>query len=82
MIRHRLFQALRYATVLIAVGGPFTLGWAQKVVKNEVVTPQVRAELLAFAPQGVPVGLPPAQAQKQPVWVGLQIAHKPEWHTY
>ncbi len=82
MIRRRLFQALRYATVLIAVGGPFTLGWGQKFVKNEVVTPQVRAELLAFAPQGVPVGLPPAQAQKQPVWVGLQIAHKPEWHTY
>ena len=82
MIRRRLFQALRYATVLIAVGGPFTLGWGQKFVKNEVVTPQVRAELLAFAPQGVPVGLPPALAQKQPVWVGLQIAHKPEWHTY
>ena len=38
------------------------------------MTPQVRAELLAFAPDGVGAG-------KQ-VWVGLQIAHKPEWHTY
>ena len=47
-----------------------------------VVTPQVRAELLAHAPQGVPVGQPEAAAQKQPVWVGLQLTHKPEWHTY
>jgi DsbC/DsbD-like thiol-disulfide interchange protein/cytochrome c biogenesis protein CcdA len=42
----------------------------------------VRAELLAFAPQGVPVGLGEAAAARQPVWVGLQLAHKPEWHTY
>ena len=39
-----------------------------------VVTDQVRAELMAFAPDGVSPG-------KQ-VWVGLQIAHQPEWHTY
>ena len=39
-----------------------------------VTTDQVRAELLAFAPDGVGPG-------KQ-VWVGLQIAHQPEWHTY
>ncbi len=39
-----------------------------------VITDQVRAELLAFAPDGVGPG-------KQ-VWVGLQIAHQPEWHTY
>jgi thiol:disulfide interchange protein len=39
-----------------------------------VTTPQVRAELLAYAPDGVGAG-------KQ-VWVGLQLAHKVEWHTY
>ena len=39
-----------------------------------VVTDQVRAELMAFAPDGISPG-------KQ-VWVGLQIAHQPEWHTY
>ena len=39
-----------------------------------VTTDQVRAELLAFAPDGVGPG-------KQ-VWVGLQIAHQPDWHTY
>jgi len=39
-----------------------------------VSTPQVRAELVAHAPQGVQPG--------QPLWVGLQITHQSEWHTY
>ncbi|WP_303621490.1 protein-disulfide reductase DsbD domain-containing protein, partial [Variovorax boronicumulans] len=39
-----------------------------------VTTPHVRAELVAHAPQGVAPGAP--------VWVGLQITHQPEWHTY
>jgi len=39
-----------------------------------VRTEQVRAELLAHAPDGAGPG--------QTVWVGLQIRHKPEWHTY
>ncbi|PJI95945.1 thiol:disulfide interchange protein DsbD [Acidovorax sp. 69] len=39
-----------------------------------VTTPYVRAELLAHAPQGVVPG--------QPLWLGLQITHQPEWHTY
>ena len=39
-----------------------------------VTTDQVRAELLAWAPDGVGPG-------KQ-VWLGLQLAHQPEWHTY
>jgi thiol:disulfide interchange protein DsbD len=39
-----------------------------------VQTEQVRAELLAFAPDGVGAG--------KAVWVGLQIAHQPQWHTY
>jgi len=42
--------------------------------KSVVTTPQVRAELLAHAPQGVASG--------QPLWVGLQITHQPQWHTY
>ena len=41
---------------------------------NVITTDQVRAELMAWAPDGVGPG-------KQ-VWVGLQIAHQPEWHTY
>ena len=39
-----------------------------------ITTDQVRAELLAFAPEGVQPG--------KPLWVGLQIAHQPKWHTY
>ena len=39
-----------------------------------VSTGEVQAELMAYAPQGIAAG--------QPVWVGLQIKHQPEWHTY
>jgi thiol:disulfide interchange protein/DsbC/DsbD-like thiol-disulfide interchange protein len=39
-----------------------------------VQTEQVRAELLAHAPQGAAPG--------QTVWVGLQLTHQPDWHTY
>jgi len=39
-----------------------------------VTTGEVRAELMVHAPQGVAPG--------QPLWVGLNIAHQPEWHTY
>ena len=42
--------------------------------KSVVTTERVRAELLAHAPEGVEPG--------KPVWVGLQLAHQPEWHTY
>ncbi len=39
-----------------------------------VKTDQVRAELLAHAPQGLQAG--------QTFWLGLQIQHQPHWHTY
>ncbi len=42
--------------------------------RTVVTTPQVRAELLAHAPDGVQGG--------KPVWLGLSLTHKPEWHTY
>ena len=82
-----LFNAL-FAIFLIATGLAFTNARAQntstnllgtsgseKTAKGPVVTTdQVRAELLAWAPDGVGPG-------KQ-VWLGLQLAHQPEWHTY
>jgi thiol:disulfide interchange protein/DsbC/DsbD-like thiol-disulfide interchange protein len=48
--------------------------WAQGALTTVVNTPQLRAELVAHAPQGVLAG--------QPLWVGLQLTHQPEWHTY
>ena len=39
-----------------------------------VDTGQVRAELLAHAPQGVQPG--------SPIWLGLRLQHAPDWHTY
>ena len=39
-----------------------------------VTTAQVRAELLAHAPDGADAG--------KTVWLGLQLTHQPEWHTY
>ena len=50
------------------------LNLSNKAVTSVVTTDQVRAELMAFAPDGVGPG--------KPVWVGLQIAHQPDWHTY
>jgi len=39
-----------------------------------VSTPQVRAELVAHAPEGVGPG--------KPLQLGLQFTHRPDWHTY
>jgi thiol:disulfide interchange protein DsbD len=47
--------------------------WAQTTPSAVVTTPQVRAELMAYAPQGMQAG--------QALWVGLQIKHQPGWHT-
>ncbi len=39
-----------------------------------VTTPQVRAEIVAHAPEGIAAG--------KPLWLGLKIEHQPHWHTY
>ncbi|QIL83227.1 protein-disulfide reductase [Diaphorobacter sp. HDW4A] len=41
---------------------------------STVTTPHVQAELIAQAPDGIGPG--------KPLWLGLQITHQPEWHTY
>ena len=49
--------------------------WAIEVLNTPVVqSEQVRAELLAHAPEGVGAG--------KPLWVGLQLQHAKDWHTY
>lgn len=47
---------------------------AQEGPSAVVRTPQVRAELLVHAPEGVAAG--------KPVWLGLKIEHAKHWHTY
>jgi thiol:disulfide interchange protein/DsbC/DsbD-like thiol-disulfide interchange protein len=74
------FNRLVSAIVLIAACALSTSALAQNSVINKAVkgpaftTEQVRAELLAWAPEGVEAG--------KPVWLGLQLAHQPGWHTY
>ncbi|MFN4118593.1 protein-disulfide reductase DsbD family protein [Acidovorax sp.] len=76
----RLLRRLAATLFLIAASALWTSASAQFGTKsgaagtNVVTTPYVRAELLAHAPQGVAPG--------QPLWLGLQITHQPEWHTY
>jgi thiol:disulfide interchange protein len=82
----RSHLAALFATFLIAVCALSTAANAQNSINGllkpagvsstgpVVTTEQVRAELLAWAPDGVEAG--------KPVWLGLQLAHQPEWHTY
>ena len=69
MIFNRLLPAAALVAACLLPAG----GWAQSN-SNVVSSERVRAELLAHAPDGVAPG-------KQ-VWVGLQLAHQPKWHTY
>ena len=79
----RRFSTPLIAAIFIAASAWWTCAAAQNNTQSEVVrTDQVQAKLLAHAPQGVPVGQTPEAAAAQPVWVGLQITHAPEWHTY
>ena len=61
-----------HATVLAvaAVLAPTARAADPAVVKTD----QVRAELVAHAPEGVQPG--------KPLWLGLKIEHQPQWHTY
>ncbi|TBR76585.1 MAG: protein-disulfide reductase [Burkholderiaceae bacterium] len=72
------FPRFLFAIFLIAIGTVSTATFAQIVpdtnITNVVTTPRVRAELMAQAPDGVVPG--------QSVWVGLQLTHRPGWHTY
>ncbi len=74
LIRNAIFLIAAFAHIHWATAQINPLNGPQKAAGSVVTTDQVRAELLAFAPDGVGPG-------KQ-VWVGLQIAHQPDWHTY
>ncbi len=68
-----LFSRLSVAALALAAMLP-AAAQLQPKASPVVTTPHVRAELVAHAPDGVAPGAP--------VWVGLQITHQPEWHTY
>jgi len=62
---------------LVFVSAGAGAAWAQlnATAKSAIVsTPQVRAELVAHAPDGVQIG--------KTFWLGLQLQHAREWHTY
>ena len=76
-----LSRASRSAVLLLLMLGAACMAWAgatgvlgrsdsPAVVENA----QIRAELIAHAPQGVVPG--------QPLWLGLQLRHASGWHTY
>jgi thiol:disulfide interchange protein DsbD len=78
---HTLIRTLALCTLLLAgatspvVHAADTLSIGKSAdAATFVQTQQVRAELVAHAPDGVGPG--------KTVWVGLQIAHQPQWHTY
>jgi thiol:disulfide interchange protein/DsbC/DsbD-like thiol-disulfide interchange protein len=62
----------RSALLFIAATAVSICANAQFGSKSVVTTPQLRAELVAHAPQGV----------QGPIWLGLRIEHQPQWHTY
>ena len=77
------------AILFIAIQAINTTATAQIISKNGVshvvVTERARAELLAHAPQGINTGITASLDDKitpNTVWVGLQLAHQPKWHTY
>jgi len=62
---------LRRLWLALAASAIPLLGHAAGAV---VTTPQVKAELMAHAPEGIAPG--------KAVWLGLAITHQPHWHTY
>ena len=59
------------STSLLANAGASLVGQSSAAVAQ---TPEVRAELLAYAPQGI--------AKGAPLELGLLLQHQPGWHTY
>lgn len=65
---------LRAAAALLATLSLAAAPRAHAAGTAVVSTPQVRAELVAHAPQGIVAG--------KPLLLGLLIEHKRDWHTY
>ena len=76
MISHTFYRRLvgLFLTCSVILTAQAQANFSTKSISNVVTTPHVRAELMAYAPDGVQLG--------KPLWVGLQIQHQPGWHTY
>jgi thiol:disulfide interchange protein DsbD len=82
--RTQRLNRLRSALFFVAACALFSGASAQITLKNAtptgavasaiVQTDQVRAELVAHAPDGL--------GPNKSVWLGLKISHQPQWHTY
>jgi thiol:disulfide interchange protein len=85
MLISRTFSKTLFAIIFIAIQAINTPATAQFTSKNEVksivTTERARAELMAHAPQGVTTSNDD-KITPNTVWVGLQLAHQPHWHTY
>ena len=77
-LKHLISATFFIASYALSTGASgqngLNLGAVTSPVSAVVTTNEVRAELMAWAPEGVSAG--------KPVWLGLQLAHQPEWHTY
>ncbi len=74
MMKLKFSYRLLVAAFFIAIGALSAGANAQNTSRSVVGTDQIRAELLAHAPDGADAG--------KTVWVGLQLTHQPGWHTY
>ena len=74
MIFSKISCRLLKISLLVTASALFTLAGAQTTAKSVVTTEHVRAELMAHAPDGADAG--------KKVWLGLQLTHQPNWHTY
>ena len=76
-VRSSVFQpliALFFAALSLIQAPAIAQLASTKTATSVITTEQVRAELMAHAPDGADAG--------KTVWVGLQLTHQPEWHTY
>ncbi len=74
MIVSKFFARSLAAAILVAASVLSTGADAQNTPGTVVTTAQVRAELMAHAPDGADAG--------KTVWLGLQLTHQSDWHTY
>ncbi len=70
----KILQRPLNAALFILAGVMANGADAQTPAKAVVSTAQVRAELMAHAPDGADAG--------KTVWLGLQLTHQKDWHTY